>query len=154
MAHGDTSAVQLVVMNTYGTYQEVVRITTRVAWWDDDDDTWNERNPRYKPWSHFTYQDGPWLAADNERILCDELKKLTGIDEIDPVEDGDPDGEDGYVAFSIHTDYREGETVAEWIDRIGWPVIATLTNATDPGTFNYPYLFSAMLYKDIREGVI
>lgn len=42
MAHGDTEAVRLVVMNYEHTYCEVVRITTRVAWWDDSDDTWND----------------------------------------------------------------------------------------------------------------
>lgn len=38
------------------------------------------------------------------------------------------------------------ETYDAWFDRIGWPVIATLINATDPGTFMFPYLFSAILY--------
>lgn len=41
-AHGDTETVRLVVMNTYETYQEVVRIVTCITWWDDDDNTWND----------------------------------------------------------------------------------------------------------------
>ena len=41
MAHGDTAAVQLVVMNTYDTYKAVCRIIS-TAWWDDSDSTWND----------------------------------------------------------------------------------------------------------------
>jgi hypothetical protein len=48
------------------------------------------------------------------------------------------------VEFVTH--FLPGETFGSWMDRIGWPVIATVNNATDPGTFNFPYLFSAILY--------
>ncbi|QNJ57165.1 hypothetical protein L3Y21_gp101 [Gordonia phage Rabbitrun] len=41
IAHGDTSAVRLDLMNDHGTYLETMRIV-RVAWWDDDDNTWND----------------------------------------------------------------------------------------------------------------
>lgn len=99
---------------------------------------------QYKPWSHYT--NGIWLTEDNEKKLVDELRRLTGLDDIETIEDGDAD-EDGYVAFTIGTTYSPEETVSAWIDRIGWPVVAELTNCTDPGTFNHPYLFSAMLYR-------
>lgn len=42
MTRSDTSYVRLVVMNTEPTYREVMRIVNRVAWWDDDDNTWND----------------------------------------------------------------------------------------------------------------
>lgn len=50
-------------------------------------------------------------------------------------------GEEPNVAFEVVTDYRDGETYEQWLDRIGWPVVATLINVTDPGTFNSAYLF-------------
>jgi hypothetical protein len=103
-------------------------------------------NPNFRPWS--TYSEGGWLTSESEAVLVAELRKLLSMEDVETVESGDADGGDGYVAFSIRTDYREGETVQEWTDRIGWHVIATLTNATDPGTFMFPYLFSAMLYRD------
>lgn len=127
-------------------WREELRFHHELA--DSDAAKLGERNAQYKPWPHYTDDSGMWLTAENESILVDELKRLTGIEDIETAEDGDPDGDDGYIAFSIRTDYRDGETVAEWVDRIGWHVIATLTNATDPGTFNYPYLFSAMLYRE------
>lgn len=106
----------------------------------------------YRPWSHYTDAGGVFLTAENEALLVDELKRLTKVNDIETMEDGDPDPEsgDGYIAFSISVPYQAGETVVQWVDRIGWRVIATLINATDPGTFNYPYLFSAMLYAEAR----
>jgi hypothetical protein len=46
---------------------------------------------------------------------------------------------------SILTDYRPDETLQQWTDRIGWPVMATYINVTDPGTFGSPYLFDAVV---------
>lgn len=102
------------------------------------------RWPDMPSWSTFTV-DG-WLTAENERVLCDELSRLTGIADIGTEEcDDEPN-----ITFSIRTEYLEGETVTQWFDRIGWPVVAELTNCTDPGTFNHPYLFSAMLYRKVE----
>lgn len=53
-------------------------------------------------------------------------------------------GDEPHVAFEVDTDYAEGETYGGWLERIGWPIVAALINSTDPGTFNYPYLFSAI----------
>lgn len=119
---------------------------------DADAESFGDRNSNYRPWSTYTEENGGsrWLTTENAEKLVAELRRLTKVDDIDTTEDGDADNwddaNDGYVAFSIRTDYREGETVSEWFDRIGWPVIAELVNCTDPGTFNHPYLFSAMLY--------
>lgn len=46
------------------------------------------------------------------------------------------------ITLEIGANYREGETFGEWFDRIGWPIIATLINVSDPGTFNAPYWFA------------
>ena len=39
--HGDAATVQLAVMNTEWTYRAVMKIIG-TAWWDDDDQTWND----------------------------------------------------------------------------------------------------------------
>jgi hypothetical protein len=93
-------------------------------------------------WSQFVDEFG-FLTAENETKLVAELVKLTSVADIETVEYG---GDEPCVTFSVRTDYLQGETVDQWFDRIGWHVVATLTNATDPGTFNFPYLFSAILY--------
>jgi hypothetical protein len=48
------------------------------------------------------------------------------------------------LGLEIVTDYQDDETFDHWLDRIGWPVIATTINVTDPGTFNSAYLFSGL----------
>lgn len=40
-AHGDLAAIDLDISNDYWAYKETQRIY-RVAWWDDDDNTWND----------------------------------------------------------------------------------------------------------------
>jgi hypothetical protein len=40
-AHGDLAAIDLDISNDYGAYKESQRIFD-VAWWDDDDNTWND----------------------------------------------------------------------------------------------------------------
>lgn len=41
-AHGDTAAVQLDLNNDYGLYTSYMGIISRVCWFDDDDNTWND----------------------------------------------------------------------------------------------------------------
>lgn len=51
------------------------------------------------------------------------------------------------VGVEVTTTYQVNETYNSWVDRIGWPIVATLIDITDPGTFNCPYLFSALLHR-------
>lgn len=101
-------------------------------------------------WSTLTDEHG-WLTVEAQNNLEAELTKLlrekanlVGTDRTVWTENTD-DNEPS-VTWEIVTDYLPDETYEAWLDRIGWPVIATLINATDPGTFMFPYLFSAILY--------
>lgn len=76
-----------------------------------------------------------------QQRLREILAKRAGVDS-PTVWEYNGGGDDPYWGVSIHADYREGETVRAWFDRIGWPIMAALINCTDPGTFNYPYLYS------------
>ncbi|QGH75857.1 hypothetical protein L3Y25_gp107 [Gordonia phage Syleon] len=40
-AHGDTNGVRMNLANEQGAYDEYMR-AVRVAWWDEDDNTWND----------------------------------------------------------------------------------------------------------------
>jgi hypothetical protein len=40
-AHGDLAAIDLAISNDYWAYKETQKIYD-VAWWDDDDNTWND----------------------------------------------------------------------------------------------------------------
>lgn len=40
-AHGDLAAIDLDISNNYWAYKETQRIYD-IAWWDDDDSTWND----------------------------------------------------------------------------------------------------------------
>ena len=55
--------------------------------------------------------------------------------------DYDDVGDAPAIRFELTTSYLPGETFDHWFDRIGWPIVATLVNVTDPGTFGSPYLF-------------
>lgn len=101
--------------------------------------------PQYRPWSDFV-DDRGYLLPEHSDALVEELKKLTGITSIEHEPDSEDDEEPSW-AVSIRTDYSPGETVASWHARIGWPTVATIVDVIDPGTFNTPYLFSAMLYR-------
>lgn len=94
-------------------------------------------------WSDLTV-DG-WLTVESEDKLGVELERLIAKDGV-KVWRSESGGDEPSVTFEVVTDYTDDETYDAWFDRIGWPVIATLINATDPGTFMFPYLFSAILY--------
>ena len=101
-------------------------------------------------WRTLTDENG-YLTSDATAKVAAELARLitseTGLT-LDVVHEPDRELEDlPSVGLSVRTDYRPGETVQQWTDRVGWPVIATVINVTDPGTFNCPYLFSAILYR-------
>lgn len=93
-------------------------------------------------WTSRVNSDG-WLTGESERHLANRLNELLrdqggAVVDVDTVEYG---GDEPNVAFEVVTKYREGETYQQWLDRVGWPVVATLINVTDPGTFNSAYLF-------------
>lgn len=99
---------------------------------------------KYRPWSDFVDAEGRLTSSNSDKLVA-ELRRLTGVGTIEHDGDLELEGEPSW-GVSIRTAYLPGESLAQWHDRIGWPVIAAVRNATDPGTFNYPYLFSAMLY--------
>ena len=99
---------------------------------------------KYRPWSDFVGADGRLTPSNSDKLVT-ELRRLTGVANIEHDADLEFDDEPSW-GVSIRTGYLPGESLAQWHERIGWPVIAAVRNATDPGTFNYPYLFSAMLY--------
>lgn len=49
------------------------------------------------------------------------------------------------VALSFVSAFSPGETFDRWFTRIGRPIIAEVINSTDPGTYNSPYVYAALL---------
>ncbi|MEB3023352.1 MULTISPECIES: hypothetical protein [Mycolicibacter] len=109
-----------------------------------DTDHRNIGGAQYRPWSDFVNANGYLTDANSEKLVA-ELRKMTGVSDIEHEPSAEFEDEPSW-AVSIRTDYRQGETIASWHSRIGWPVVAAIVNTTDPGTFNCPYLFSAILY--------
>lgn len=93
-------------------------------------------------WMQYTNDDG-WLRPTVESRLANRLNELirdqAGV--IVDVDLSENNQDEPNITFEVVTGYREGETYGAWLDRIGWPVVATLINVTDPGTFNSAYLF-------------
>ncbi len=83
-----------------------------------------------------------WLNAEWEEKMIDRLRgylEKYGVTEIYSVDGGDYEPN---FTVEIGADYLEGETFDQWHERIGWPIIATCINVSDPGTFNSPYWFA------------
>lgn len=101
-------------------------------------------------WSTLTDENGFLTVAAQDSLeaeLTKLLKQKANLVVADQVVWTTDNGYDEpSVTWEIVTDYLPDETYEDWLDRIGWPVVATLINATDPGTFMFPYLFSAILY--------
>ena len=101
-----------------------------------------------RPWADLTDEHG-YLTPEQQGKIGTELAKLikgqTGVDATVYSESGWDD--EPSIGFEIVTTYQDGETFNSWFDRAGWPIVATIINVTDPGTFNCPYLFSAILYR-------
>lgn len=56
------------------------------------------------------------------------------------------------VALAYHFDTPNGpETTMEEFSNRAWPFIAAMTNVTDPGTFNNPYVMSALTERIIAK---
>lgn len=104
-------------------------------------------------WSELTDDDGYLTAESTEKITTELAAVITGenggkivdfdVSHADYLEFED----EPTLGIEVGTTFGADETFESWFDRIGWPVIATIINATDPGTFNFPYLFSAILYR-------
>jgi hypothetical protein len=82
------------------------------------------------------------VAVEMSRILDNAGVKNVQVEYASGLEYDD----EASMALSFVSSYSDGETYAHWHDRIGWNIVACVINATDPGTFNFPYLFSALLY--------
>jgi hypothetical protein len=93
-------------------------------------------------WADCVDSDGKLTSTASQRLIA-QLRTLTGVGDIERQPDAEFDDEPCW-AVSFRTDVLAGETLAQWHQRIGWPVIATVINTTDPGTFNSPYLFSVL----------
>lgn len=99
-------------------------------------------------WGAWTEPDG-YLQREHEatvvRRLAEHLAAVVGpeIAETLEITAADDDSDEPSMTIEIQADYRDGETFGAWLDRIGWPIVATLTNVSDPGTFNSPYLFTS-----------
>jgi hypothetical protein len=97
-------------------------------------------------WAPLVDENGA-LKLDVANRIADRLRDLiksqghvaVGVDLADYLEHDDEPS----FGLEIVTDYQKDETFQHWLDRIGWPAIATVINVTDPGTFNSPYLFGA-----------
>lgn len=93
-------------------------------------------------WSDFADSDG-WLTGSAELGLAARLTSYlakAGI-EADVYTTGFNGEDEPTLTFEVATAYRAGETFDSWYGRLGGPIVATLTNVTDPGTFMAPYLF-------------
>jgi hypothetical protein len=78
------------------------------------------------------------ISARLQRLISEQGHVSVSVEHADYLEyDDEPS-----LGLEIVTDYRDAETFDHWLDRIGWPAIATTINVTDPGTFNSAYLFS------------
>ncbi|MBO0676823.1 hypothetical protein JRC04_05040 [Mycolicibacterium sp. S2-37] len=118
-------------------------------------------------WAELT--EGGWLKAGAEAALGEELARILvekaglSAEFVQSVHDkrgsavevwtADTGSDEPCVTFEIVTGYEDGETYEAWLERVGWPVRATLINCTDPGTFMFPYLFSRILYHPIAQEV-
>lgn len=97
-------------------------------------------------WSAVTDADG-WLTHAAETILADRLRDYLAAElgeapeYIGAVDSG---GDEPVLELEVAADYRPGETFGQWFDRIGWPVVASIINTTDPGTFGAPYWFASL----------
>ncbi|MEB3023076.1 MULTISPECIES: hypothetical protein [Mycolicibacter] len=103
--------------------------------------------------------DNPWASiTDANGYLTDQAKsKLTGalsqlladrgIAGVSTVYASGSEFDDApsYVVGFWST-FAAGETFDSWFSRIGWPIIAAVINSTDPGTFNWPYVFNALRF--------
>lgn len=94
-------------------------------------------------WTPLVDEDG-FLTHDAETALAGRLSAMMpSAADGSAVFIADSNDDEPNVVIEITTDYTDGETYESWLDRIGWPIVATLINVTDPGTFNSPYLFDA-----------
>lgn len=80
------------------------------------------------------------LAAQYSKILADHgvhgvTVKYAAGQEFD---------DEPSVAVQFISVFSPGETFGSWHARIGWPIIAEVINGTDPGTYNYPYVYAAL----------
>ncbi|AXQ64487.1 hypothetical protein L3Y19_gp096 [Gordonia phage Neville] len=89
MAHGDTDGVQMNLANDQGTYTELMRCV-RIAWWDDDDNTWNDVDraatelrefvtalqPNAMAFHLTEIRDADLATVDFREIITDELEEL------------------------------------------------------------------------------
>ena len=95
-------------------------------------------------WAPLVDKDG-WLTPSAEGAVAIRLQTLIknqGKVAVE-VDTSDYGGDEPTVMFEVVTDYHDGETYEHWLNRIGWPVVATLINLPDPGTFMSAYLFLA-----------
>ncbi len=108
----------------------------------------NPHGVQGKSWDDLTDSSSGELTPAARDALIAELERLLkeqGIDaEIDDAEYLQGDDRNPAFGLEIATRFHEGETFGSWFDRVGWPIVATLINVTDPGTYNSPYLFSAL----------
>lgn len=85
-------------------------------------------------WKWLTYEQEDYLAKRLAELIQKQAGKTVQVH-------SGSSGDEPNVSFEVVTDYRDGETYQQWLDRVGWPVVATLINVTDPGTFMSAYLF-------------
>lgn len=91
-----------------------------------------------------------WLTSQGLAQVGEYLKQLLarpryGLEQalIDSVEVSDQlGGDEPNFSISFAVDSAADMTVGQFIDKVWSAFAATMTNVTDPGTFNHPYLFS------------
>ncbi|QDM58027.1 hypothetical protein SEA_BOMBITAS_195 [Mycobacterium phage Bombitas] len=90
-------------------------------------------------WSAHVDADG-WLTRAATDAIVARLQGYIG--DCGKVYELEYGGDEPNITFEIVTSYEDGETFDHWFDRVGWPIVATLRNVTDPGAFMSPYLFA------------
>ncbi|AEK09589.1 hypothetical protein LITTLEE_212 [Mycobacterium phage LittleE] len=98
---------------------------------------WQAR-PAIDRWSRYVDADG-WLTRAAADAIVARLQGYIG--DCGKVYELEYGGDEPSITFEIVTEYEDGETFDHWFDRVGWPIVATLRNVTDPGAFMSPYLF-------------
>lgn len=90
-----------------------------------------------------------YLTASSEARLAEQYSTILANRGVTGVSvtyaNGLESDEEPSVALSFASTFTSGETFGSWFTRIGWPIVAEVTNSSDPGTFNSPYVYTALL---------
>ena len=80
VCHGDTEAVQMNLDNDEFAYKSYLAIIDRIAWWDDDDNTWNDVQKAAKAVAAFTSELGAQSGGQYGEIFDADLSRVGWVE--------------------------------------------------------------------------